>query len=273
MEGSEVITQDEKQVENDVSSEEEIDTVANIIHSAILSNKENTVAQNSNVRKGMNEDLIVLYDGLLLDTTKMGQVELKYIDNSSHDKDKYVITYYNYENFQFVNSTLGKLSEPIYENGVGIENVSKIAISENYPAITGEIKVINTLPSLILENNKIDEYDLQKTIITDLDSNGTNEYIAILANQNTGYSKIALYDSTGKLVSDLAYLEKDKWNPNAGEYYLSLEHVNIIDVNNDNIMEILVELPKYEGNPSVSIVQYQNSECMGDTNIACSLLP
>ena len=34
-------------------------------------------------RKVLNESIIVLYDGLILDSEKMGLVELKYIDNSS----------------------------------------------------------------------------------------------------------------------------------------------------------------------------------------------
>ena len=57
------------------------------------------------------------------------------------------------------------------------------------------------------------------------------------------------------------------------EYYLSLSNVNIIDIDNDNIMEILVEIPKYEGEPSVSLLKYKNNELTGKKNIHCSLLP
>lgn len=256
---------------------EQVDTIANIIDTVVNSNTTtNTTvnASDANSRKLMNENLIVLYDGLILDTTKMEQVELKYIDNSSSEKDKYVITYYNYSNFAFQNSTLGTLSQPIYENLLGITGVGKIAISENYKAITKEIKIVNTLPTVILDNNpKIGDYDSTKTIIADLDSNGNDEYITILANKSTGYSKISLYDSTGKLVNDLAYIEKSKWFTTNIEYYLSLDNVNVIDVDNDGVMEILVEIPKYEGEPSVSILKYKNSELSGKTNIECSLLP
>ena len=261
--------------QNDV----QVDTIANLLNTVISGNTAESTTTvemaDANSRKVMNENLIVLYNGLILDTTQMDQVELKYIDNSSYDKDKYVITYYNYENFAYVNATLGRLSMPIFDNLVGIQNVSKIAISESYDAIPNNIKIINTLPSVVLDNNsKLTEFDSIKTILADLDMNGTDEYVTILANKNTGYSKISLYDSKGKLVGDLAYIEKNKWNQATNaEYYLSLENVNILDVDNDGTMEILVEIPKYEGEPSVSILKYKNSELMGKTNIECSLLP
>ena len=137
-------------------------------------------------------------------------------------------------------------------------------------------EVKSSLPVVVSENNSklTEDYDTIKTIIVDLDQNGTEEYVVILANKNTGYSKISLYASTGKLINDLAYIEKSKWNQTTNaEYYLSLDNVNILDVDNDGVMEILVEIPKYEGEPSVSILKYKNSELTGKTNIECSLLP
>lgn len=261
-------------------NEVQVDTIGNILTTAIVGNTTNTThttiaATDASSRKVMNENLIVLYNGLILDTTKMDQVELKYIDNTSTDKDKYIVTYYNYENFAFQDYTLG-VTNLIYDNLVGIGNVGKIAISESYNAILGDMKIINTLPTVVSENNSklLEDYDAIKSIITDLDRNGTDENIVILANKKTGYSKISLYDSTGKLIADLAYIEKSKWNQTTNtEYYLSLDNVNILDVDNDGVMEILVEIPKYEGEPSVSILKYKNSELTGKLNIECSLLP
>lgn len=256
----------------------EVDTIANMINTVVATNTVgNTTVDTTDAtnRKVMNENLIVLYNGLILDVTKMDRVELKYIDSSSSEKDKFVITYSNYENFAYVDSTLGKLSQPIFDNLLGIEGVGKIAISESYNAIPKQIKVINTLPTVILDNNaKLTEFDTVKTILADLDVNGTDEYITILANKKTGYSTISLYDGTGKIVADLAYIEKSKWNQTThAEYYLSLDNVNILDVDNDGTMEILVEIPKYEGEPSVSLLKYKNNELSGKTNIECSLLP
>ncbi len=269
-----------KDVKNEVVNETERETLANLIDSVVsnanVTNNPTINATDANTRKISNENLIVLYNGLILDTSQMGEVELKYIDNASNDKDKYVITYYNYENFAFRDYTLGLLSNSNYENLVKIGNVGKVAISEKYEAITGMIDTKSYLPVIVSENNpKLqEEYDTIKTITTDLDKNGTDEYIIILANKATGYSKISLYDSMGKLMDNLAYIEKSKWNQTTNaEYYLSLENLNILDVDNDGVMEILLEIPKYEGEPSISLIKYKNGELSGKTNIECSLLP
>ena len=96
----------------------------------------------------------------------------------------------------------------------------------------------------------------------------------ILANKANGYSKITLVDSSGTKVADLAGIEKSQWESvSKEEYHLSLSNVEVIDVDNDGIMEILIELPRYEGDPSISLLKYKNGELQGDTNIQCSLLP
>ncbi len=266
---------------NTIATENRID-LGNVIDSAVSTITNNTVDVNTVStdevtpnRKVQNQDLIVLYDGLILDVSKMDLVNLKYIDNSSINKEKYVITYYNYENFGFRDSTLGILSDQVYDGLVKINKVGKVAISENYEAIPRSIKIVNSVPTIVADANlKIDSYDLIKTIIVDLDGNGTEEFILVLANTATGYSKISLVDSKGLKVADLAYIEKSKWESiSREEYHLSISNVNVVDVDNDGVMEIMLEIPHYEGEPSISLVKYKNGELSGKTNIACSLLP
>ena len=264
--------------EAQTATDENVETIKNIIDSTINSTTAdtNTVdAVDANSRKVMNEDLIVLYKGLILNTSKMSNTELKYIDNSNKYKDKYVITYYNYESFSFKDSKLGTLSDQVFDGLVKIDNVGKVAISESYNAIPREVKIVNAIPTLVSDKNpKIGDYDSTKAIIADLDGNGTDEYILILANKTTGYSKITLMESGGTKVADLAYIEKSKWESvTTEEYHLSLDNIEVIDIDNDGIMEILVEIPKYEGDPSISLLKYKNGELSGDTNIECSLLP
>ena len=228
----------------------------------------------ANSRKVMNENLIVLYNGLILDTSKMAKTELKYIDNSDKYKDKYVITYYNYENYSFKDSKLGTLSTQVYEGLVKVDNVGKIAISEDYDAIPRSVKVVNTIPTIVSENNpKILDYDTVKTLIVDLDGNGTEEYILVLANKNSGFSKITFIDSKGTKVADLASIEKSKWKKDSTtEYYLSINNVEIIDVDNDGIMELVIEIPHGAGDSTVSLLKYNNGKLDGKTDIECSLI-
>lgn len=222
----------------------------------------------------MNESIIVLYDGLILDNDKMGITELKYIDNSNPSKDNYVITYYNYENYGFRDSTLGTLSSQIMDGLVKIDNVGKIAISEKYEAIPREIQVVNSIPAVVLDNNSdLANFDSKKTIITDLDGNGTNEYVIILANKSTGESKIILVESTGFIKATIAKMDKAGWDGVSTDgYYLSYSNVEILDVDNDGIMEIIFEIPQTTGTPSqVSLVKYKNGEVTGELDYTCSL--
>ncbi len=262
------------QVTNDIAA----NTVADIIDSAIsdVTSSTNTtpVTDGTNTRKTMNEELVVLYNGLILDTSQMDEVTLKYIDNTNDGADKYVITYSNYENYSYKDATLGVLSSQLYEGLVKIDNVGKIAISEDYQAIPRNIKVVNTLPTVVSDNNKqVADYDTVKTLIVDLDGNQTEEYILVLANKTTGFSKIVLIDSKGTKIADLASIEKSQWKKDStAGYYLSISNIDILDVDNDGIMEILIEIPHATGNSTVSLLKFRNGELLGKKDIKCSLL-
>lgn len=266
-------------VQTNTATNEVVDSIANIIDSALAdvtnqSANTSVVTDASNTRKILNEELVVLYNGLILDTSKMDEVTLKYIDNTSDSADKYVITYYNYENYSFKDAKLGTLSTQLYEGLVKIDNVGKVAISEDYEAIPRPVKVVNTVPTIVSDNNpNISEYNSVKTLIVDLDGNQTDEYILILANKTTGFSKITLVDSKGVKIGDLASIEKSKWKKDStAEYYLNINNVEVLDIDNDGIMEIMVEIPQATGNSTVSLLKYNNGVLQGKKDIECSLV-
>ncbi len=266
-------------IDNSINEEEQQeDTIANLIDSALSDvtsqQPSSATTTDANAKKVMNESLVVLYNGLILDTSKMDEVALQYIDSRQDASDKYVITYYSYGNYSFQESKLGTFSTQVYEGLVKIDNVGKIAISEDYNAIPRNVKVVNTVPEIITTNNSsIKDYDTVKTLIVDLDGNGTDEYILILANKVTGFSKITLFDSKGTKLADLASIEKSKWkNDINNEYYLSINNIETVDIDNDGIMEIILEIPHATGNPTVSLLKYNNGDLQGKTNIECSLL-
>ena len=91
----------------------------------------------------------------------MGVKDLKYIDKTDINKDKYVITYYNYDNFALTGSALGKLSDEVYEGVLQVENVGKIAISEKFNCIPRDVQVVNTIPSVVMENKQVQEKTLK----------------------------------------------------------------------------------------------------------------
>jgi hypothetical protein len=277
-------------IEDNSPNKSEASTVADIISGAIDDSEKNELndetqnnsSENATVstetadsRKVLNEAIIVLYKGLVLDSKDMNVVELKYIDNSSTLKDDYVITYYNYENYEFKNSSLGTLSSQVLDGLVKINNVGKVAISEKYEAIPREIQVINSIPAVVLDNNSsFNNYDTKKTIITDLDGNDTNEYIIILANKSTGESKVVLAESTGFIKDTIAQMNKSGWDSVSTDgYYLSYNNVEVLDIDNDGIMEILFEIPTTDAIPSqISLLKYKNGDLSGKTQIVCSLV-
>ena len=53
---------------------------------------------------------------------------------------------------------------------------------------------------------------------------------------------------------------------------MSISNVEIIDVDNDGIMEIVIEIPHATGNPTISLLKYNNGVLQGKTGIECSLL-
>ena len=263
-----------------VIEEDKVDkdtTVANIIDSALsdvaVSGDAATTTDES-TKKLMNESLVVLYNGLILDTSKMDEVILKYIDSTKDESEKYIITYYSYANYSFQEAILGFFSSQLFDGLVKIDSVGKVAISEDYNAIPRNVKVVNTIPTIVSDNNpKVSDYDSIKTLIVDLDGNGVEEYILVLANKTTGYSKITLIDSKGAKVADLASIEKSKWKQGANtEYYLSINNIETIDVDNDGIMEIVLEIPHATGDPTVSLLKYNNGVLSGKSNIDCSFL-
>ena len=272
---------------NDVNTTENIETIADMINTAIdTSNSNNTnntvptlnstvTTEDADSRKVLNQEIIVLYDGLILDVKEMGLRKLKYIDNSNPSKDDYVVTYYNYEHYKYQDSALGVLSTQVLDGLVKIDNVGKNAISEKYDAIPREIQVVNSLPTVVADNNsEFKNYDSIKTIIVDLDGDTTNEYIVILANKTNGFSKIVLVESTGFIKSTLASMSKDGWETVVADgYYLSYNNVEIIDIDNDGIMEILIEMPTKDVVPSeISVLKYKNGELSGKTDITCTLV-
>ena len=69
-------------VVKEMEEDEETEKIANIIDSAISdATTGSATTSDDNAKKLMNESLVVLYNGLILDTSKMGEVPLQYIDS------------------------------------------------------------------------------------------------------------------------------------------------------------------------------------------------
>ena len=123
-------------------------------------------------------------------------------------------------------------------------------------------------------NNKFNVNSETKELCsTDLDGDGESEYIALVMDEKKDFFAKCLLDSNYNIISYLTvFNEKYKDFTSLVTGYNLLDSGEIIDINNDGIMEILVDLPIYEGF-SYKVFTYKNGEFDGDFINKCSLKP
>ena len=84
-----------------------------------------------------------------------------------------------------------------------------------------------------------------------------------------------LFDSNYKKIADLVTLENGFWGNIKEEdrkIFLSLDDVDYIDIDNDEIMEIIIKVPTYEGT-QISVVKYNEGKIEGETDVKASVVP
>lgn len=216
---------------------------------------------------------ILLYKGREI----KGEIGVQDVSDMKLNNDsikKYNITYSNYENGKYIGETRGNFGEETYEGVSVVKNVSKVAMSNQYDAIprnhTTKNDVSVQVPAMpMFTNANID--------IVDLDGDNKKEqvfcYIGDYAED--AFSGIVLLDSNNNKIATLVTLENGFWGNIKSEdnkRFLSLDDVEYIDIDDDGIMEIIVEVPTYEG-VKISILKYLNGMIKGETNLKASVCP
>ena len=247
-----------------------IDGVSNIVNDN----------SNSNVQA---EENIILYKGSEIQkkvgTQFFDLCEMEINDNS---KRKYNTTYFNYENGKYQGETTGTFGEVTYEGFSIVKNVKRIAMTQKYNAIPREYKEIKELPKQLEDMADFSSVDINEI---DLDGDGKNEYIVCYTvNYQKGQigdgepqasSGIMLFDYNYKKIADLVTLENGFWaniKEEDRKIFLALDNVEYIDIDNDGNMEIIIEVPTYDGT-KISILKYSNNKVEGETNLKASVLP
>ena len=227
------------------------------------------------------EENIILYHGMEMTKTN----GIQYISDMKINNEttkKYNITYYNYENGKYEGTSTGNFGEETYEGFSLVRNVKKIAMTQKYNAIPREYKVITGLPEQLMDMADCSSVDINEI---DLDGDGKNEYlVCYTANYAKGQigdgepqasSGIMLLDNNYEKIADLVTLENGFWaniKEEDNKRFLSLKDVEYIDIDNDGIMEIIIEVPTYDG-IKISILKYSNNKIEGETNLQASVLP
>lgn len=245
-----------------------------------IDNISNIVTDNSN-NNIQTEENIILYQGFEMAKTT-GTQSLDDMEINAEATRKYNTTYYNYEKGKYEGTTIGTFGEETYEGVSVVSNVKKIAMTQKYNAIPREFKVIEELPEQLMDMADYSSVDINEI---DLDGDGKNEYlVCCTVNYDEGdigdgkpkaSSRIMLLDNNYKKIDDLVTLENGFWaniKEEENKKFLSLDDVEYIDIDNDGIMEIIIEVPTYEG-MKISIVKYSNNKIEGKTNIKASVEP
>ena len=238
-------------------------------------------SENTLVKENNDEQNIILYMGYEIEP-KIGVQIADDMKNTDEAKKKYNTTYYNYENGKYIGTTEGKFGEETFEGYSSVNNVKRIAMTKKYDAIPREKTRINKLPDELIDMSDCTSVSIDSI---DLDGDGNEEKIVCYTDsaqkgeigdgEPIAFSEIMLFDSNYKKIADLAILEDGFWagfKEEDRKMFLSLDKTEYIDLDNDNIMEIIIELPTYEG-IDISILKYSNGSIKGETNYKASVLP
>ena len=246
---------------------------------ADLNNNQNKMQETTNNLK----ENILLYEGSEI-LNKIGTqfIDLTEMEISEEARRKYNTTYFNYENGKYLGEILGYFGEETYEGFSIVTNVKRIAMTQKYNAIPREYKLIEKLPEKL---NDMADYSSVAINEIDLDGDGKSEYIVCYTvnykkgqigdGESQATSGIMLFDNNYKKIADLVTLENGFWGNIKEENYkrfLSLQDTEYIDIDNDGIMEIIIEIPTYEGT-KISILRYSNNKVEGEINLQASVMP
>ena len=220
-------------------------------------------------------DEIILYNGKEI-SKEAGVQELTDMKITEETKAKYNKKYSNFENGEYHGETMGVFGEETYEGYSVVTNVKKIATTTNVKFAYGAYEEIEGLPQ---EFSELADYTNVEIHKVDLEKDGIYEYLVccqldykageIGDGEPEAYSNITLYNEDFEVVAKLAELkngflgnikEEDK------KVFLSLDNVEYVDFENDDKMEIIIELPTYEGE-KISLVKYFDNKIEGEKNL------
>lgn len=222
----------------------------------------NNATIKSNVSKypDKTDQPIAVYLGITLDDVD-GQIDY---ENSSDEKQrlylkgKYENTYYLYSNSKLIGKAVGTIE------GSGLDSYwqvkfpaefdnYEIAIIQSYNPYPRKIEPININVKL---GKVVDEIDtkfsvnakIKEILSVDLDGDGLNEYVAFFVDENKYFFAKCLVDSNYNIISFITvFKEKREDFSKIIEEFNLLNACEIIDIDNDNIMEAIVNMPSYEG--------------------------
>lgn len=257
----------------------------------VLSPDTNNKDPEKNNQTPQNEQPIVLYYGVSLDEIDQENNIIKETDPEKKEQlySKYEREYYLYSNNSLVGKADGKLEERGFDYYWQVTFPDElnyeyeVAISDSYNPYPR--KIVNTDSNFAEEfdangkvlneiNNKFNVNSMVKELSRiDLDDDGKDEFLALAVDKNNYFFAKCLIDSDYQIVSYLTVF-KEK-HDDFDELVMNYDLFNsgeIFDMDNDGIMEVLVNLPSYEG-LSFKAFKYKQGSFDGDFITETSIKP
>ena len=202
---------------------------------------------------------------------------------------KYNQEYYLYSQFGYGGQATGTVVQEGFDRYYQIDfpedTVSQypLAITQNNTIYPRDIQIITTnLPDSFSQKGKAicainDEFDVhtvaREVMVVDLDGDEKTEYLIVAEDKDNSFITKCLFDADFNIVAYLMVLHErsDSFNYFSEQY--SLEKSGIVaDINQDNIYEIINDIPQYEGF-SFEVTQYINGIYTGAFKNICEISP
>lgn len=214
---------------------------------------------------------IMLYNGYEF-SPKVGLQMVSDMPIGDETDERYNISYYNYEKNKKLKKSDGDFGEETYEGYSVVSDVEQVAFSKDIDVLPRQSKELKNLPTKIKEmKDKYSEVSIEEI---DLDGDYSLEYVLSLkkVEDDGTISRIQLLDSNLNVIKTLATWDATDLEYEMEEDTIDLDNVMYFDFDDDGKMEILMDLPAYEGT-LINIYRYDNHEVYGVTDYNVTVEP
>lgn len=214
---------------------------------------------------------IMLYNGYEF-SPKVGLQMVSDMPIGDETDERYNISYYNYEKNKKLKKSDGDFGEETYEGYSVVSDVEQVAFSKDMDVLPRQSKELKNLPTKIKEmKDKYSEVSIEEI---DLDGDYSLEYVLSLkkVEDDGTISRIQLLDSNLNVIKTLATWDATDLEYEMEEDTIDLDNVMYFDFDDDGKMEILMDLPAYEGT-LINIYRYDNHEVYGVTDYNVTVEP
>lgn len=237
---------------------------------------------------GEKQQLVALFHGIPLDV-KDRDTNIFEEENNLKEQmvSKYETDYYLYSNQQLIQESVGKIEQRgldyYWQVNFPGEIEYEVALSQSYDPYPREIEnITSNLPKEFDDDGQVIQainsqfnvnVNVRELNRVDLNGDGKGEFLALVIDKDYNFFAKCLVNPDYEIISYFTVFQEEYqfFDQLVHDYNLT-NSGEIIDINNDDIMEIVVVLPTYEGF-SFKVLTYKDGNFSGDQIINTTLKP